>query len=75
MNDEQSDHAHHLLHRHVRVIEERSVLMDSEFVYERVSRRDRILCESGNAVHGNGHFETVPVNREQLWEAVLDNDT
>ena len=34
MNDEASEHSHHFLHRHMRVVEEGSVLMELKFVYE-----------------------------------------
>ena len=51
VDDEEADQAHHLLHRHVRVIEERAVLLQRELVDESAARRNRILRDPRHAVH------------------------
>ena len=41
MDDEAAEHPRHLLHRHVRVVEEGAVLMDIELVDETTARLHR----------------------------------
>ena len=74
MNDEHADHAHHLLHRHVRVVEEGAMLVQRELVYEPAPGQDRVLCHAGHAVHRDGHLEAMPVRGEDLRQVVLDDE-
>jgi hypothetical protein len=63
VDDEEADEAH-LLHRHVRVVEERAVLLQRELVHETAARRDRILRDAGHAIHVVGDLEAVPMHRK-----------
>jgi hypothetical protein len=62
MHDEQSEHAHHFLHREMRVIEERACLMQFPLVNKLAARWDGILSQSHTAIHLHWHFESVPVD-------------
>jgi len=75
MHDEGANHAHHFLHRHVRVVEERACLMQRKFVYETSSRRDRILAAPRRPVHVHRDLKSVPVHRGGLREMVLEDDS
>ena len=74
MHDERADHAHHFLHGHVRVIEERAFLVQREFVSESAAGRNRFLGNAWRAVHIKGNFEAVPVHRSGLGQVVIDDD-
>ena len=58
----------------MRVIEERSVLMDVELVDERLARFNRVLDESRRTVPLNGNLESMPVNEGRFGQFVGDND-
>jgi hypothetical protein len=66
VNDEASEHSHHFLHRHMRVVEEGSVLMELKFVYESLARHDRFLADACDAVHLDRQFEAMPMNTCRL---------
>ena len=74
MDDEQTNHPHHFLHRHVRVIEERAVLPEREFVDELAARRNRILGNARHAIHFDRDLEAVPVHGGDLGQAVFDDE-
>ena len=74
VDDQQAEHPHHLLHRHVRVVEERAVLVQRELVHELAPGQDRVLCHAGHAVHRDGHLEAMPVRREDFGQVVLDDE-
>src|SRR6266850_7326245 len=46
MHDERADHAHHFLHRHVRVVEIGAFLVKREFIDKSAAGRNRILTTS-----------------------------
>jgi hypothetical protein len=54
VDDEQADHAHGFLHRHVGVVEERAVLVELELINERLTRRDEVLHQPGHSVLADG---------------------
>ncbi|MEZ5396747.1 MAG: hypothetical protein R2724_28710 [Bryobacterales bacterium] len=68
------DHAEHLLHRHVGVIEERAMLVHGELVGERAAGRYRIHRNAGHAVHCDRHFQAMPVDGADLGQLVLEDD-
>ena len=74
MNDEEPDHAHHLLHRHVRVVEERAVLVERELVGKCAARRDRILRNTRHAIHLVRNLEAMPVHRERFGQSIRDDE-
>ncbi len=75
MRDEHADQADHLLHRAVRVIEESSFLVHSEFIGVRLAGRDGFLADVGHAVLLDGNFEAVPVHRRALGQAIFEFDS
>ena len=75
MDDEHPDQAHHFLHRHMRVVEERSVLMQRELVHKLSARRDQILRDAGHAVHLVRDLQTVPVHRKALGQSIFDDES
>ena len=64
MDDEEPDHPHQLLHRHVRVVEERAVLLQRELEGVAAARRNRVEAEPGHAVDVGRDLEPVPVRGE-----------
>src|SRR5260370_28238478 len=74
MNDESAQHSHHLLHRHVRVIKESSVLAQWKLVHEALARHHRFLSDAGNAIHLVGELEPVPVYARWFRQVVLEED-
>ena len=74
MDEEQSNHPHHFLHCHVRVIEERSVLIDRELVGGLLARLDWILREAGRAVHFERQLQAVPMRSRRLRQSILNHD-
>jgi hypothetical protein len=74
MENEHSDHPHHLLHGGVRVVKKGTVLMGCELVDEARSRRDRFLGQVRHAVHGVGYFQAMPMDSERLGQPVLEDD-
>ena len=74
MDDEEPDHPHQLLHRHVRVVEERAVLLQRELERVAAAGRDGVEAEPGHAVDVGRDLEPVPVRGEDLGQAVLDDD-
>src|SRR5262245_28714891 len=62
MDNEQSDHPHHLLHRSVRVIEECSILVKSELINEPLTRLDERLADIGRSIHLDRNFKAMPVD-------------
>src|SRR5581483_1311734 len=75
VDDEQTNHPQHLLHRPVRVVEERPCLMQRELVDEPATRCDWLLTDVRHAVHAHGNFQAVPVDAGGLGEMVLENDS
>ena len=77
VNNEKSHHSHRHLHHLVgmRVIHERSALLEREFVDEGLARLDVRLCQSADAVHSVRHQHAVPMNGCVLWQLVGDEDT
>src|SRR5215813_6251960 len=74
MDNEEADQADHLGHGHVRVVEERAVLMHRELVGELLARHHEGLADGGYAIHLDGHLEPVPVDGLWLGESVLEDD-
>src|SRR3989475_6465824 len=74
MHDERADHTHHFLHRHVRVVEISAFLMESEFIDESTTGRDRVLTRTGRSVHLVRDFETVPMHRCRFGKMVVHDD-
>src|SRR5439155_25027655 len=75
MHDERADHAHHLLHRHVRVVEISAFLVEREFVDKSATGRNRILTRTGRSVHLARDFEAVPVHRRRFGKMVVHDDS
>src|SRR5687767_10975799 len=75
MNNEEADHAHHLLHGHMGVIEERAVLMNRVLICESSSWLDEGLANKRNAVHIQRHFQTMPMYSCGFWQLVLKNES
>src|SRR5882724_8387016 len=71
MDDEEPDHSHHLLHRSVRVVEERSILMEREFVGEHLPRLDQRLTYIRLAIHLDWDLKPVPVNRRIFRQLIV----
>src|SRR5713226_48871 len=74
MHDEGADHAHHFLHRHVRVVEIRALLVEREFIDKSATGRDRVLTRTGRSVHLAGDFEAVPVHRRRFRKVIVHDD-
>src|SRR5258708_7424148 len=74
MHDESADHAHHFLHRHVRVVEISAFLAEREFIHKSATGRDRVLTRTGRSVHLVRDFETVPVHRRRFGKVIVDDD-
>src|SRR5438552_8527091 len=74
MNYYHPDHAHHLLHRHVRVIKERAVLMHGELVDKLPARQNRVLYQARHAVHFEGELDPVPVHGKDFRKVVLHDE-
>ena len=74
MHHEHPDHAHHLLHGPVRVVEERPMLVQVEFVGEPPARRYRLLADIRHAVHLDGDLETMPVHGGRFRKMVIEDD-
>ena len=74
MHDEGADHAHHFLHRHVRVVKVGTFLVKCEFIDESPARRDRVLATPRRSVHLDRHLESMPVHRCRFGEVVVDDD-
>ena len=74
VNDEEAEQAQHLRHRHVRVVEERAVLVQRELVGEALAGADERLADRGDAIHLDRHLDAVPVDCRRLREAVLEQD-
>ena len=75
MNDEEAEHPHHFLHREVRVIEKRAVLVNAELVDESAARGHGVLRDTRHTVHLDGHLEPMPVDGGQLRQPVLEYNT
>ena len=74
MHDEAAEHADHLLHGHVRVVEEGAALVDVELVDEAAAGRDGLLRDAGLAVVAHLIFEAVPVDGACLGQMVVEDD-
>ena len=74
MHDEAAKHADHLLHGHVRVVEERSALVNMELVDEAAAGKHGLLRDAGLAVVADLIFKAVPVNRTWLGKMVVEDD-
>ena len=74
MHDEGPDHAHHFLHRQVRMVEERACLVEREVVNKATARRNRILTGSRSAVHVVWDLEPVPVHGGGFGKVVIHDD-
>ena len=75
MHDERADHAHHFLHRHVRVVEISAFLVEREFIDKSATGRDRVLTRTGRSVHLVRDFEAVPVHRCRFGKVVIHHDS
>src|SRR5690242_4984512 len=73
VHDKGPKHADHLLHGHMRVVEEGSRLVKSKFVHETAAGRNRILTDAGSAIHTERNLETVPMHGCRLRQMVIDN--
>ena len=56
----------------VRVVPERADLVGDEPVDELRPDPDRVLGDSGNAVHGVGHIQAMPVQRDAVRHRLVD---
>jgi len=74
MHDESAEHAGHLLHCHVRVIEVRAFLMDVELIDEPSTWLNRRLADGGLAVVLDGVFKSMPVDGSRLRQVVIEDD-
>src|SRR5262249_32312379 len=74
MHDKAAEHADHLLHRHVRVIEEGAVLAQRELIDEAFAGHHGLLPDAGDAVHLYGKLDAVPVYARRLGEMILEDD-
>src|ERR1700735_1120868 len=74
VHDERADHAHHFLHRHVRVIEISTLLLEREFVDKSATGRDGVLTRTGCSVHLVRDFEAVPMHRCRFGKVVVHDD-
>src|SRR6516165_10312950 len=74
MHDERADHAHHFLHRHVRVIKVSPFLVQREFVNEPATWWDRVLAGTGRSIHIVWNLETVPVHRCRFGKVIVHDD-
>ncbi len=73
VHDERAEHPSHLLHCHVRVVEESTCLMDVELIDKASARLHRRLADSGLSIVLDGVFKAVPVNRSQFRQPVLED--
>ena len=69
-----SEHPHHFLHGHVRMIKIRPVLMEREFIDEFATRRNGRLRDPGHAVHPDRDFQAVPVDAGEFGQPVLEDN-
>src|SRR5713101_8028868 len=74
MHDERADHAHHFLHRHVRVVEVGAFLVEREFIDKAAPGRDRVLTRTRRTVHLVWDFEAVPMHRCRFGKVVVHDD-
>ncbi len=74
MHDEAAQHAGHLLHCEMRVIEEGSGLVNVEFVDKSSARLDRVLADARHAVHIDRNFKAMPVHRGRFGQVVVDDN-
>src|SRR5437870_8431286 len=74
MHDERTDHSHHFLHGHMRVIEVGSFLAECEFVDKSTAGRDGVLAGTRCAVHLDRNLESVPVHRSWFGEVIVHDD-
>src|SRR5216683_6868552 len=74
VHDERTDHPHHFLHRHVRVVEVGAFLVEGELVDESAAGCDGILARPRRSVHVIRYVETVPVHRRCFGKVVIHND-
>ena len=74
MHDEASQHAGHLLHGHVRVVEVGSSLVDIKFVDKLAARLHWFLADARHAVIADHVFESMPVKGAWLGQMVLKDD-
>src|SRR6478672_2852868 len=74
MHDEAAKHTDHLLHGHVRVVEECSALANMKLVDEAAAGKHGLLRDAGLAVVADLIFKAVPVNRTWLGEMVVEDD-
>ncbi len=74
MHDERAEHAHHFLHRHMRVVKVRSRLMQRKFVNKTSAGLNRILADSRSSVHLMRNFKSMPVHRRRFGQMIIDNN-
>ena len=74
MHDEGPDHPHHFLHRHVRVVKERSRLVKGKLIHETAAWRNRILAASRRPIHLYRNLKSMPVHRRGFWKMVVHDD-
>src|SRR5579883_1943247 len=73
VHDETAEHARHLLHCHVRVVEVGALLMDVEFIDKAATGLDRRLADARHSVVWDRVFEAVPMKRGWLGQMVLED--
>src|SRR5713226_7845560 len=74
MHDERADHAHHFLHRHVRMVEISAFLVEREFIDKATTGGHRILTRTRRTVHPVRDFETMPMHGCRFWEVIVHDD-
>src|SRR5262245_29664861 len=76
MNDDHAHHPHRHLHHLVgmRVVHERSALLQLELVDEGLAGSDVRLGHATDAIDDGRHEHAVPVHGRVLWELVGDKD-
>ena len=72
MDDEEPYHPDALLHRIVRVVEKRAVLMEVELIHVGLAGTNWLLGQARYAVEADGHLQTMPVDGGRLGQFVVD---
>src|SRR5262245_45655624 len=74
MDDEAAEQPHHLLHGHMRVIEQSPVLMKGKLVDEAFAGHHGLLADAGYAVHLDRQLQAMPVYARGLGQMILEDD-
>src|SRR5215813_2413053 len=75
VHDEGTQHANHLLHGQVRVIEVSPFLMESEFVDEAPTWLDWVLAGPRRTIHVVRYLKSMPMHREGFGQMVINDDS